>query len=89
MMSGPYIIDVLIEAEVVTPGINLVSIVANANGYYSITVEGAPTAQQPMGDELNRLRQIAQLAAKMVKLQLEDGQVDNALAEQVKALISG
>lgn len=88
MMNGPYIIDVLIEAEVIKPGVNHVSIEANADGFYSVTVQGEPTTPAPNNDyELNRLKRIETLAGRMVKLQLEDGQVDDHLAEQISELI--
>lgn len=88
-MDGPLIINVLIEAEVIKPGVNHVRIEANADGYYSVTVEGEPTTPQSHNEEeLNRLRLVEKLASKMVRLQLDDGQVDDRLAEQVSDLIN-
>lgn len=90
MIDGPYIINVLIDADVIRPGVNHVSIEANADGFYSVNVQGTPTTPVANSeDELTRLRLIEELAAKMVKLQLEDGQVDDRLAEQISELIRG
>lgn len=89
-MDGPFIINALIEAEAIKPGVSHVRIEANADGYLSITTEYDPAAAdpEPKQDEWTRLRLIEKLASKIVKLQLEDGQVDDRLAEQLKMAIN-
>jgi len=86
-MNGATLINLLADAGVIRPDVTRINIIAFSDGHLTISTEYIPGEVDE--DDLDRLRQIAQLAAKMVKLQLEDGQVDDRLAEQVQALING
>ena len=89
-MDGKTVLNLLVEAGLLHPEVWKVNILAQSNGYLSIHADfylSPDTTGIP--EELDRLRLIEKLAAKMVKLQLEDGQVDDQLAEQVRALLDG
>jgi len=87
-MNGPDVITILSVAGVIDPDVSRVSMIADAGGYVSIHTEYTNAAA---GDaaEIDRLKTIEAIAAKMVKLQLQDGQIDDGLARQLKGLIRG
>lgn len=88
-MIGKDIINLLTEAGYIKPGVDFITLTASVEGRVSINADYLPeTPAENNDDELTRLRLIEKLAAKMVKLQLEDGQVDDRLAEQIRMLIT-
>ena len=86
-MNGKDLITILVDAGAIPPDVTRVNVIAFSDGHLTISTEYIPADVDQ--DDIDRLRQIEALAGQMVKLQLEKGQVDDRLAEQISELIRG
>jgi hypothetical protein len=88
IIDGKTILKVLNNLSLIQTGATRVQVVAAIDGYMSINAEyfiGPPPGLAT--DELDRLREIEALTAKIVKL-LNEGQVDYDMVTQLGALLN-